>query len=78
MHPLFYLFLLLTLNADNINPIEKLERSSLIVAATIHHIEPVDLIAPEHVQRVAAYSPMLMWKNNYDVRKQATVYVIKK
>ncbi len=45
---------------DNINPIEKLERSSLIVAATIHHIEPVDLIAPEHVPRIAAFSPMLM------------------
>ncbi len=32
-------------HADNINPIEKMERSSLIVASTIHHVAPVELLA---------------------------------
>ncbi len=45
---------------DNVNPIEKVERSSLIVASTIHHTAPAELISAEHLQRVATYSPMLI------------------
>ncbi len=42
------------------NPIEKVERSSLIIASTIHHTAPADLIANEQLARVATYSPMLI------------------
>lgn len=45
---------------DNVNPIEKLERSTLIVASTIQNKAPASLIAPEHVERVGLYSPMLL------------------
>jgi hypothetical protein len=43
-----------------VNPIEKVERSSLIVASSIHHTEPAELIAADQVERVATYSPMLI------------------
>jgi len=49
-----------TLVQDNVNPIEKVERSSLIVASTIHHCEPAALIAADQLQRVATYSPKLL------------------
>jgi len=49
-----------TVIQDNINPIEKLERSSLIVASTIHRQAPLDLVADEQVARVGTYSPMLI------------------
>jgi hypothetical protein len=45
---------------DNINPIEKVENSSLIVASTIHHTAPADLIAPEHLERISSTSPLLI------------------
>ena len=48
-----------TVVQDNINPIEKVERSTLIVASTIHNRSTVDLIQPEHVGRVERFSPML-------------------
>jgi len=49
-----------TLIQDNINPIEKVERSALIVASTIHDCEPQDLLAVDQVERVGTYSPMLI------------------
>ena len=49
-----------TIIQDNVNPIEKVERSSLIVASTIHNTTPAALIAPEQLERVATYSPMLI------------------
>jgi len=49
-----------TLVQDSVNPIEKVERSSLLVASTIHQISPVDLVADEELDRVATYSPMLI------------------
>ena len=49
-----------TVIQDNVNPIEKLERSSLIVASTIQNRPPAALIAPEHLERVGLYSPMLL------------------
>lgn len=48
-----------TVIADNVNPIEKVERSLMIVGATIHG-RPVDeLVAPEHHARFFATSPGL-------------------
>lgn len=38
----------------------QLERSSLIVASTIHSVEPVELLAAAQVERVSTYSPKLM------------------
>jgi hypothetical protein len=48
-----------TVIQDNVNPIEKVERSTLIVATTIHERPAIDLIRPEHVERVQQSSPML-------------------
>jgi hypothetical protein len=50
-----------TVIQDNINPIEKVERSSLIMASTIHGVAPAQLLqSPAQVERVALYSPMLI------------------
>lgn len=48
-----------TLVQDNINPIEKVERSSLIMASTIHRIPPIEMIKPERLSEVKKWSPML-------------------
>uniref|UniRef100_A0A7S2G5E7 Uncharacterized protein n=1 Tax=Haptolina brevifila TaxID=156173 RepID=A0A7S2G5E7_9EUKA len=50
-----------TVIAQNVNPIEKLERSSLIIASTIHGFPhamapPATLLSPEHLERVAEFS----------------------
>jgi hypothetical protein len=44
---------------DNINPIEKAERSLLIMATTIHRAPAAALIQPEHVPRLAGLTPGL-------------------
>jgi len=51
--------LLDTVIKDNINPIEKVERSTLIVATTIQNKPAVELINSEQVERVSTYSPLL-------------------
>jgi len=48
-----------TLIQDNVNPIEKAERSSLIMASTIHLLPAVAMINPERVNDVAKWSPGL-------------------
>jgi hypothetical protein len=48
-----------TVVIDNVNPIEKVERSSLIIASTIQNQEPQDLIKVEHVERAKKASPKL-------------------
>jgi len=48
-----------TVIQDNINPIEKVERSSLIVASTIQGVPAASLLRAEHVQRVKDLSPKL-------------------
>ena len=49
-----------TVVRDNINPIEKLERSSLIVASTIHDVPtPFLLKDDQQAARVLEYSPGL-------------------
>lgn len=45
---------------DNVNPIEKVERSALIVASTIHGVPARELLKADHVNRVTAASPLLL------------------
>lgn len=49
-----------TVIMDNVNPIEKVERSMLIIATTIHR-QPsaAPMLTDEHTQRVLAHSPAL-------------------
>jgi hypothetical protein len=48
-----------TVVQDNMNPIEKVERSSLIVASTIHARPVAELIQAEQLERVRAHSALL-------------------
>eukprot|EP01104_Vermistella_antarctica_P010587 TRINITY_DN2837_c0_g1_i1.p1 TRINITY_DN2837_c0_g1~~TRINITY_DN2837_c0_g1_i1.p1 ORF type:complete len:269 (+),score=135.51 TRINITY_DN2837_c0_g1_i1:1-807(+) len=48
-----------TVVQDNVNPIEKVERSSLIIASTIHKKKVEDLIRPSQLERVKTYNPQL-------------------
>merc|ERR1712137_300973 len=48
-----------TIIKDNINPIEKLERSTLIVASTIQQVSPDELLIPEHLDRIKQISPAI-------------------
>lgn len=41
-----------TIIQDNVNPIEKIERSALIIASTIHGQPPLNLIRNEQRERV--------------------------
>lgn len=50
-----------TLVKDNVNPIEKVERSSLIFATTIHGKEAKDLLKPAEVERVKTISAPKMF-----------------
>eukprot|EP01127_Copromyxa_protea_P002107 TRINITY_DN1199_c0_g1_i3.p1 TRINITY_DN1199_c0_g1~~TRINITY_DN1199_c0_g1_i3.p1 ORF type:complete len:1012 (-),score=233.88 TRINITY_DN1199_c0_g1_i3:40-3075(-) len=52
-----------TVVKDNINPIEKVERSNLIIATTIHQKAAEDIIKPDQVERVRTFSPKLFMKN---------------
>jgi hypothetical protein len=45
---------------ENVNPIEKVERSSLIVASTIFNVPPEELVASDQLERVVCYSPQLI------------------
>jgi len=48
------------------NPIEKVERSILIVATTIQDRKAEELIKPEQWERVSTYSPKLFALSSYD------------
>ena len=48
-----------TVIRDNINPIEKLERSSLVVASTVHGRVAAELLQSSQVARIEGCSPML-------------------
>lgn len=48
-----------TVIEDNINPIEKVERSNLILATTVHNRQASEILSPTHVSRVATFSPQL-------------------
>lgn len=47
----------------NVNPVEKLERSMLIVAGVVHNCRPVALLEQTEVPRVAQFSPKLVISN---------------
>ena len=51
-----------TVIQDNVNPIEKVERSSLIVATTIHNTTAEELVKPQELERVTKWSPALFEK----------------
>jgi hypothetical protein len=51
--------LMATLIQDNQNPIEKMERSTLIVASAVHKQTPLELTHDEQLARVQAASPSL-------------------
>jgi hypothetical protein len=42
-----------------VNPIEKAERSTLIVATTIHQLPSEELVRPDQIAKVAEFSPLL-------------------
>ena len=48
-----------TLIQDNVNPIDKVEKSTLIIASTIHSLPASELIKPEHIERVQQHAPKL-------------------
>jgi hypothetical protein len=48
-----------TVVLGNVNPIERVERSALIMASTIHELPACDLIAENQRSRVLTYSPQL-------------------
>jgi len=48
-----------TIVQDNMNPIEKMERSQLIIASTLHDKPVADLVDPEVLQRVETFIPIL-------------------
>jgi len=53
-----------TVIQQNINPIEKVERSTLIVATTVHGLEAKDIIKGDQVERVQTYSPILFFSKD--------------
>ena len=44
---------------SNVNPIEVVERSALIMASTVHQLKPSELIEEEHKTRLELYSPSM-------------------
>ena len=48
-----------TVIEDNVNPIEKVERSVMIVATAIHRRPAAELLADDHRERFLAHSPRL-------------------
>eukprot|EP00039_Didymoeca_costata_P032748 m.39240 g.39240 ORF g.39240 m.39240 type:complete len:922 (-) comp9523_c1_seq2:101-2866(-) len=48
----------------NINPIEKVERSSLIVASAIHGTKPADMVQASQLDRVSGFSPKLFLEDD--------------
>merc|ERR1719360_387899 len=48
-----------TIIQDNVNPIDKVERSTLIMATTVHQQPAAALISESQLQRVGTVSPML-------------------
>ena len=57
---LFERSLIDTVIVDNSNPIEKVERSSLIIASVIHDRPVEQLVRPNHLRRIAGHSRQLL------------------
>jgi len=58
-----------TVIQENVNPIEKVERSTLIVAMTVHGKPAQEILKEEQVQRVQTYSPTLFLESGSDKLK---------
>ena len=54
----FDLALTETVISDNVNPIEKLERSSLLISSIIHDASPGAMLSAEHSERAAQLLPV--------------------
>jgi hypothetical protein len=48
-----------TIVQNNVNPIERVERSALIMASILHECKAEDLVTSTQLERVSMYSPML-------------------
>merc|ERR1712242_371117 len=48
-----------TVVQDNVNPIDKVERSTLILASTVHQLPPAALVQDTQLGRLSGTSPML-------------------
>merc|ERR1719401_621146 len=48
-----------TVVQDNINPIDKVERSTLIMASTVHQLPPAALVQDTQLDRLSNTSPLL-------------------
>eukprot|EP01124_Arcella_intermedia_P011300 TRINITY_DN17714_c0_g1_i1.p1 TRINITY_DN17714_c0_g1~~TRINITY_DN17714_c0_g1_i1.p1 ORF type:complete len:974 (-),score=159.96 TRINITY_DN17714_c0_g1_i1:41-2635(-) len=57
-----------TVIQENVNPVEKVERSLLIMATTIHNCGAVDLVRPDQLEKVSTYSPQLFPKEEESVK----------
>jgi len=55
-----------TLVKDNVNPIEKLERSVVIMATTIHQKNAEQLIQDDQYERLGLYSPSLFSHSSFN------------
>jgi len=43
----------------NMNPIEKVERSMLLVASAVHGVKPANLVVPSQLERLKQFCPTL-------------------
>jgi len=48
-----------TVVKENVNPIEKVERSTLILAMTVHNKPAIEMLKQDQRDRVRTFSPML-------------------
>ena len=49
-----------TIVQQNVNPIERVERSLLIVAGVVHGKKATQMLQPSQVERIATFSPKLL------------------
>merc|ERR1719295_610732 len=59
-----------TIIQKNVNPIEKVERSTLIVASTIHDKKPEQMIRSQHLASIQSHSPQLTGEQNPEAIEQ--------
>lgn len=45
---------------DNVNPVEKLDASSLLVSSAIHNVPFANLVSDSHSEQISLYSPHLI------------------
>ena len=59
-----------TIIRKNVNPIEKVERSTLIVAGTIHDKPAIEMVRTDQVARIQGNSPQLTGEQNPEAIEQ--------